>query len=107
MPALATLPIKPNRRIPMRKAALLLRESAVTFEQRDAIPRPRTFDPEALTIEAVIASTTPVRRRDARGEFMEILDPSGLDLGVTRGASVLDSHQQSGIDNVLGSIDDV
>lgn len=87
--------------------ALLLRESAVDLARRDAIPRPRTFDAEAMTIEAVIASTTPVRRRDARGDFMEILDPSGLDLGVTRGASVLDSHQQSGIDNVLGTIDDV
>ncbi|MFB6448936.1 HK97 family phage prohead protease [Bradyrhizobium tunisiense] len=87
--------------------ALLLRESAVDLTRRDAIPRPRTFDPEALTIDAVIASTTPVRRRDARGDFMEILDPSGLDLGVTRGASVLDSHQQGGIDNVLGTIDDV
>lgn len=87
--------------------ALLLRESAVHLDRRDAIPRPRTFDAEAMTIEAVIASTTPVRRRDARGDFMEILDPSGLDLGVTRGASVLDSHMQGGIDNVLGTIDDV
>lgn len=87
--------------------ALLLRESAVHLDRRDAIPRPVTFDAEAMTIEAVIASTTPVRRRDARGDFMEILDPSGLDLGVTRGASVLDSHQQGGIDNVLGTIDDV
>lgn len=86
--------------------ALLLRESAVDLTRRDAIPRPRTFDAEAMTIEAVIASTTPVRRRDARGDFMEILDPSGLDLGVTRGASVLDSHMQGGIDNVLGTIDD-
>lgn len=87
--------------------ALLLRESAVDLTRRDAIPRPRTFDGEAMTIEAVIASTTPVRRRDVRGDFVEILDPSGLDLAVTRGASVLDSHQQGGIDNVLGTIDDV
>lgn len=87
--------------------ALLLRESAVHLDRRDAIPRPVTFDAEAMTIEAVIASTTPVRRRDVRGDFMEILDPSGLDLGVTRGASVLDSHMQGGIDNVLGAIDDV
>ncbi|WP_456762889.1 phage major capsid protein [Bradyrhizobium sp. USDA 4011] len=85
----------------------MLRESAVDLTRRDAIPRPRTFDAEAMTIEAVIASTTPVRRRDVRGDFMEVLDPAGLDLGVTRGASVLDSHQQGGIDNVLGTIDDV
>ncbi|MGW1423846.1 phage major capsid protein [Bradyrhizobium manausense] len=89
------------------RAALLLRESATQLERRDAIPRPATFDGEAMTVEAVIASTTPVRRRDARGDFLEILDPSGLDLAVTRGASVLDSHQQGGIENVLGTIDDV
>ncbi|WP_338692437.1 HK97 family phage prohead protease [Bradyrhizobium sp. 26S5] len=106
--ALAISPAKTKRRMRMRSStALLLRESAVDLTRRDAIPRPRTFDAEAMTIEAVIASTTPVRRRDARGDFMEILDPAGLDLGVTRGASVLDSHQQAGIDNVLGTIDDV
>ena len=91
----------------MRNAALLIRENTIELSRRDAIPRPRTFDAEALTIEAVIASTTPVKRRDARGEYLEVLDPAGLDLSVTRGASVLDSHQQGGLDNVLGSIDDV
>jgi hypothetical protein len=87
--------------------ALLLRESAITLERRDAIPRPRSFDPDGMTVEAVIASNTPVRRRDARGEFLEILDPAGLDLATTRGASVLNSHDQSNLDAVLGSLDDV
>jgi len=89
------------------RSALLIRENTITLEHRDAVPRPRTFDPEAMTIEAVIATTTPVRRRDQRGEYLEILDPAGLDLGITRGASVLDSHQQGALDNVLGAIDDV
>ena len=90
-------------------SALLLREreAATDLNRREAIPRPRSFDADTLTIEAVIASTTPVRRRDAGGEFMEILDPAGLDLQTTRGASVLDSHMQGGLDNVLGAIDDV
>jgi phage head maturation protease len=91
----------------MSPLKLLIRENPSALETREAIPRPRSFDPEALTIEAVIASTTPVRRRDQRGEFLEVLDPQGLDLAVTRGASVLDSHQQGGLDNVLGSIADV
>jgi phage head maturation protease len=91
----------------LRLGPLLLRENTIDLAHRDAIPRPRTFDAEALTIEAVIASTTPVRRRDTRGDFMEVLDPAGLDLGVTRGASVLNSHNQSGLDNILGTIDDV
>ncbi|MCA6109596.1 phage major capsid protein [Bradyrhizobium cenepequi] len=84
-----------------------MRESAINLEHRDAIPRPRSFDEDNLTIEAVIASTTPVRRRDARGEFLEILDPVGLDVATTRGASVLNSHDQSSLDAVLGSLDDV
>lgn len=85
----------------MRNAALLTRDNHTALELRDAAMRPRTFDADNLTIEAVIASTTPVKRRDARGEYLEVLDPAGLDLSVTRGASVLDSHQQGGLDNVL------
>jgi hypothetical protein len=91
---------------PSSAAALLLREHATALDTRDAVPRPQTFDPQALTVEATIASRAPVRRRDQRGEFLEILDPAGLDLAATRGASVLDSHQQGGLDNVLGTIDD-
>lgn len=90
----------------MRNAALLIRESSIELSHREAIPRPRTFDDEALTIEAVIASATPVRRRDQRGEFLEILDPAGLDLVGARGVSVIDSHQRNGIANVLGTVDD-
>ncbi|MGY4297138.1 hypothetical protein ACVWXN_005233 [Bradyrhizobium sp. i1.4.4] len=86
---------------------ILLRESAIPLEHRDAVPRPRSFDPDALTIEAVIASNTPVRRRDARGEFLEILDPAGLDIATTRGASVLSNHNSGSLDAVLGSLDDV
>ncbi|MEY9236434.1 phage head maturation protease [Bradyrhizobium japonicum] len=87
---------------------ILLRESALPLERREAVPRPRTFDPDAMTIEAVIASNTPVRRRDARGgEFLEILDPAGLDIATTRGASVLSNHNSGSLDAVLGSLDDV
>jgi hypothetical protein len=85
---------------------LLMRDHASALETRDAIPRPQTFDATNMTVEATIASRSPVQRRDARGPFLEILDPAGLDLGATRGASVLDSHQQGGLDNVLGTIDD-
>jgi phage head maturation protease len=87
-------------------SAILRRDSNVELVHRDAIPRPRSFDDQALTVEAVIASSNPVRRRDQRGEFMEVLDPAGLDLATTRGASVLNSHNQSSLDNVLGTIDD-
>ena len=61
--------------MPKHAHALLLRDNQAALEVRDAIPRPQTFDAERNTIEAVIASRTPVQRQDARGAFLEILDP--------------------------------
>jgi hypothetical protein len=86
---------------------LFLREAAIVLEHRDAMPRPTTFDDKALTIEAVIASTTPVKRMDSKGAFWEVLDPAGLDLDVTRGSSILDSHVRGGVASIIGAIDDV
>jgi HK97 family phage prohead protease len=37
------------------------------------------LDDAALTVAATIATPTPVTRRDARGVFLEILDPFGLE----------------------------
>lgn len=85
---------------------LLTRNSAVPLERRDAKAKPQTFDADARTIEATIASTTPVRRRDARGEFLEILDPAGLDLESARGVSVLNSHNQDGLSAVIGVVEE-
>ena len=48
-----------------------------------------------------------MRRRDQSGEYLEILDPAGLDLAATRGASVLNSHRQDGLDQIVGTVDDV
>jgi hypothetical protein len=84
---------------------LLLRQFDVALELRDAIPRPSSFNAETMSIEAVIASNQPVPRQDARGPFHEILDPAGLDIAASRGVSVLDSHQQHGLDSVLGTLD--
>jgi hypothetical protein len=86
--------------------ALLLRDSSIVLEHRDAMPRPTTFNESGLTIEAVIASTTPVRRADSKGAFWEVLDPAGLDLDVTRGSSVLDSHVRGGVAAIIGKLDD-
>ena len=90
-----------------KRMFLLTRDLGAALEIRDAVPRPSTFDAAAGTVEAVIASANPVQRQDARGTFLEILDPAGLDLNASRGASVLDSHQQHGLDNVLGTLDSV
>jgi hypothetical protein len=35
------------------------------------------------------------------------LDPAGLDLEVTRGSSILDSHVRGGVASIIGAIDDV
>jgi phage head maturation protease len=86
---------------------LLLREASLSLAHRKAAARPQSFDAEARTIEAIIATETPVRRRDVSGEFLEILSVEGADIEALRGASVLDSHQQHGLDNVLGTVDDV
>ena len=86
---------------------LLVRESADTFETRDAAMRPGTFDPAGNTIEAVIATDAPIARHDARGEYVEILDVGGADLAALRGASVLDAHRRDGVAAILGTVDDV
>jgi hypothetical protein len=85
---------------------LFLRDSAIVLEHRDAMPRPTSFNDADLTIEAVIASTTPVKRMDSKGSFWEVLDPAGLDLEVTRGSSILDSHVRGGVASIIGTIDD-
>ena len=47
---------------------------------RDARTRPNSYDPETRTVSAVIATPTPVPRRDARGPFLEVLTADTLDL---------------------------
>lgn len=46
-----------------------------------------------LTITATVATATPVRRRDQRGAYLEVLDPAALDLG-SLDVPLLDSHDR-------------
>jgi len=46
-----------------------------------------------LTITAVVATATPVQRRDTRGAYLEILDPAALNLD-TLDVPLLDSHDR-------------
>ncbi len=46
-----------------------------------------------LTITATVATATPVRRRDQRGAYLEVLDPAALDLE-TLDVPLLDSHDR-------------
>jgi len=60
---------------------------------RSADTCPTTWDADALTFEAVVAPPHPVRRRDARGAFLEVLDASKLVNEGQRDLPVYDSHR--------------
>lgn len=71
---------------------------------RAAIFCPNTFNDDAGTVEATISTFANVVRRDARGAYLERLDPSGLDLSRLVGAPVLDGHKQGSARDVIGVI---
>ncbi|MCF6232087.1 MAG: Mu-like prophage major head subunit gpT family protein [Rhodobacteraceae bacterium] len=64
-----------------------------------------SYDPETRTLEAVIATTTPVIRRDARGPFNEVLDPATLT--ITDSVPVLDSHRTQSVRDLLGKVESI
>jgi len=68
----------------------------------EALIRSSSWDPETRTVEAVIATTSPVTRRDAQGVYLELLDPETLDLERSRDIPVLDSHNTATARAVLG-----
>ena len=71
---------------------------------RAASTRPNSFDPETRTVSAVIATPTPVKRRDTRGPFMEVLTADTLDLSAAEGLPVLDSHRTESVRDTLGRV---
>ncbi|UQR67356.1 HK97 family phage prohead protease [Bradyrhizobium sp. C-145] len=84
---------------------LLVREAAA-LETRRAPLRPSSYNAEAGTIEAIISTGAAVTRSDANGQFTEILDTAAADLTTLRGASVLNSHRQNGLENILGTVEE-
>lgn len=66
--------------------------------------RPNSYDPETRTVSAVIATATPVQRRDARGPFFEVLTADTLDLSAVDGLAVLDSHRTASVRDTLGRV---
>lgn len=58
------------------------------------------FDDQAMTITAVIATATPVTRRDVKGPYSEILNPKGVQS--EKEVPLLDGHAQGSIRNVIG-----
>jgi len=69
---------------------------------------PSSFDREKNSIEVIFATSSPVLRRDRRGEaFTEILSLANDAVDATRlnaGAPFLRDHDASGIANVIGAV---
>ena len=61
-----------------------------------------SYDAATRTFEAVIATMTPVVRRDAQGTFNEVLDPATL--GASAGMPLLDSHRTDSVRDLLGRV---
>ena len=77
------------------------------FQKRFALTSPATINTQTREVEAVIATATPVQRRDARGNFVELLLPGGLDLPSAQDKPILDNHRQDSINALLGRVANV
>ncbi|TCM85171.1 Mu-like prophage major head subunit gpT family protein [Rhodovulum steppense] len=64
-----------------------------------------SFDADARTVEATISTFADVTRRDARGAYVERLDPAGLDLSNLTGVPLLDGHRQGSARDVIGVLE--
>ena len=71
---------------------------------RTATTRPNSYDPGTRTVSAVIATASPVQRRDARGPFLEILTAETLDLSGANQLPVLDSHRTASVRDQIGRV---
>ena len=75
--------------------------------RRDGPARPATFDPTDRTVDATIATATPVSRHDARGSYLEILDPNGLAPLPPGGVPAIDNHRTGSARDLVGRVETV
>ena len=68
-------------------------------------PALATLNEQSLTVEAVIATSTPVQRQDTRGRYLEILEPSGLDIAASREAPLVDGHNIFSVESLFGRVE--
>lgn len=66
---------------------------------------PATYDAEARTFDATITAGAPVTRADAKGQFLEVLDTSGVDPASLVGIPVLDGHRNGSSADVVGVVE--
>ncbi|NJM83115.1 MAG: peptidase [Tabrizicola sp.] len=81
-------------------------QDAETF-RRSMPARPASWDDATLTFEAVIATETPVARRDRQGGFLEVLSLGGLDLARAQGVPLVDNHRLGSARDVVGIVESV
>ncbi|AXQ95682.1 Mu-like prophage major head subunit gpT family protein [Cereibacter azotoformans] len=91
-------PAKAGRLISAPKATRLDVESGDQFTR--AMPRVGDLDEESRTFRAVVATATPVKRQDAKGAFLEVLDPAGLIFDPSDDLPLLTDHKQSARETV-------
>jgi phage head maturation protease/phage major head subunit gpT-like protein len=74
---------------------------------RSAALEPSTFDAESRTVSVAFASNAPVRRMDLDGAYDERLDmtQTAVDLSELIGGPVLNSHNRSDVNAVLGVVE--
>jgi phage major head subunit gpT-like protein/phage head maturation protease len=74
---------------------------------RSAALEPSTFDAENRTVSVVFASNAPVRRMDLDGAYEERLEmtQTAVDLTELIGGPVLNSHNRSDVNAVLGVVE--
>lgn len=65
-----------------------------------AMPCTGDLDEAARTFQAIVATASPVPRRDARGQFLEILDAAGLENDPEEDTPLLTDHRASARETV-------
>lgn len=83
---------------------MLQRNDQVMLRRAPGSFKPNSYDPETHTFEAVISTGAEVRRRDARGPYVEKLDLDSIDLKSLKGKPVLTEHKQGDFDAHVGTV---
>lgn len=79
-------------------------DPAPELHRRFASAAPASWDDAARTVEAVIATAHPVQRRDAKGPYLEVLDPATLARKTVAGAPLLDNHRTGSSRDLVGIV---
>jgi len=74
---------------------ILTRHAMGALRQRSMAFDGSAIDKTALTVRAVIATANPIMRRDAKGQYAEILDPNGLVFDEATDVPLLTDHKQA------------